>query len=111
MDRRVWAVPAAALIGLLVVAGADGMSQPPGGFGRGFGPPGFGKEKRKLVEQFDKNGDGWLNQEERAAAWEFAKANGRGGGKGGFQKGGFGKGGEPGRPGPKVSPTEVKTYP
>ncbi|MBI1832893.1 MAG: CotH kinase family protein [Planctomycetes bacterium] len=59
------------------------------------GPGGFGmKTRRKLVEQFDKNGDGWLNAEERKAAREFIKKEG--GGKGGFGKGfpgGKGKGG------------------
>ena len=32
---------------------------------RGFPPP-----DREIVKDFDKNGDGWLNQEERAAARE-----------------------------------------
>jgi spore coat protein CotH len=109
MDRRVWAVPAAVLAGLLIVAGADGLSQPPGGM-KAFGS-GFGKEKRKLVERFDKNGDGWVDREERAAAREFLKADGRGGKFGFGGPKGFGKGGEPGRPGPKVSPADVKTYP
>ena len=43
----------------------------PGGFGPGGGggfggPGGFGGEERKLVKQFDKNSDGWLNADERA---------------------------------------------
>src|SRR5947208_4062983 len=78
--------------------------------------PGFGLmgQVRKLVKQFDKNGDGGLNQEERKAAREFIK---KGGGKGGFgmgkgPKGGFGMGAkEPPKPGPKVKPDEVATYP
>src|SRR5436190_17154690 len=55
----------------------------PGGFG---GPMG---QVRKLVKQFDKDGDGRLNKEERKAAREFLKKDGRGGpgGKGGFGKG------------------------
>src|SRR5262245_31255976 len=59
-----------------------------------FGGP-FG-QTRKVVKDFDKNGDGWLNNEERKAAREFLKKGpgGKGfGGKGfggkGF-KGGFG---------------------
>src|SRR5262249_40738919 len=40
-------------------------------FGPGFGGP-FG-QSRKLVKDFDKNGDGWLNNEERKAAREFLK--------------------------------------
>src|SRR5207248_9680614 len=51
MTRRVWAVPAAALFGFLLVAGSSGgLGQPPGGkgdkggFDKGFGGPkgGFG---------------------------------------------------------------------
>src|ERR1035438_1588388 len=43
--------------------GPDGFG--PGGPGPG-GPGGMTAEK-KLVKQFDKNGDGWLNREERKA--------------------------------------------
>src|SRR5689334_14505845 len=54
----------------------------PGGFGGGFGGPGGPMgEKQKLVKQFDKDGDGRLNKEERTAAREFLKkerAAGRG---------------------------------
>jgi Ca2+-binding EF-hand superfamily protein len=59
----------------------------PGGPG-GFGGPGMG-QIRKLVKQFDKNGDGWLNKEERKVAREFLKKE-RAGGGGGFRPGGFG---------------------
>lgn len=101
---------------LLVLASQSGLGQPPGGqpggkggFGKGgFGPP--GGQQRKILKQFDKNSDGWLNQEERAAARESLKNAGGGFGKGGFGKGGFGKGGEPGRPGPKITPGEVKNF-
>ncbi len=49
-------------------------------------------QRRKLVPQFDKDGDGRLNAEERKAAREFVKT--QGGGKGGFGGGkkGFGPG-------------------
>src|SRR5262245_48936094 len=60
-----------------------------GGFG---GPMG---QVRKVVKEFDKDGDGRLNTEERAAAREFLKKTKAGfgmGGKGKGGKGGFGKG-------------------
>ncbi len=107
MPRRLLALPAAALAAALVAFCApDGRTQPP--FqkgGKGFRLPG-GQEK-KLVKEYDKNGDGWLNTEERKAARAAVKQANTG--KGGF-KGGFGRG-EPGRPGPRVSPAEVKNYP
>ncbi|MBI3823454.1 MAG: CotH kinase family protein [Planctomycetes bacterium] len=56
-----------------------------------FGGGGFGmKGRRKLVEKFDKDGDGRLDAEERKAAREFIKT--QGGGKGFGGKGGPGKG-------------------
>ena len=111
---------------------------------QGFGPGGPGGVERKLVAQFDKDNDGRLNKEERAAAREFLKKNpGQGGrgpfgfggppgggpgggprgggpggggppgggpGRGGFPggPGGFGRATEPGKPGPKISPSDVK---
>ena len=61
------------------------------GFGKGPGGPGGGT--RKLVKEFDKDGDGKLNAEERKAARETAKKGGKGGGFGfGGPKGGKGKG-------------------
>ncbi|MEO8594140.1 MAG: CotH kinase family protein [Candidatus Solibacter sp.] len=109
-----------------VLAGAAvSMAQPPdfGGFGGpggpggrgGRGPGGFGgpmNETRKLLSQFDKNGDGVLNTAERKAAREFIAANPGGGGFGG-RRGGFGRGGmtaEDVKPGPKLSPDKVKIY-
>ncbi|WP_439623774.1 CotH kinase family protein [Gemmata sp.] len=84
-------------------------SQPPGGGKGGFGPP--GGEERKIVKDFDKNSDGWLNADERVAARETAK---KGGGFGFGPKGGFGgKGGDRGtpKPGPAVRPGDVKAVP
>ncbi len=97
----------------------------PGGFGpggpgggRGFGgrgPGGMGgvQEETKLVKQFDKDGDGYLNAAERKAALEFQAKNG-GGGRGG-RRGGPGFGGRGGNqtaptPGPKLSPADVKSF-
>lgn len=111
MYRRTIAVPAAlCAAGLVLLCAPAGGAQPGGFEAKGFGPP--GGAERKLVKDFDKNNDGWLNAEERKPARDAAKR----GGKGGFGpppgfKGGFGKGGEPGKPGPKVAPAEVKTYP
>ncbi len=55
----------------------------PPGMGRGFGPPGMGGpgggmmgQERKLVAQFDKDGNGWLNKEERAEARKNSANNG-----------------------------------
>ena len=94
----------------------EGMSGPGGGR-RGFGGPGgpMGQE-RKLVKQFDKDGDGRLNASERTAARELIKKDGAGrrfgpgGGRGGpgGGRGGFrGRQDEPGKPGPKVKPEDV----
>src|SRR5688572_19987338 len=64
-------------------------------FGPG-GPGGVGPgQTRKLVAQFDKDGDGRLGSEERQAARDFLKKEN----KGGFA---FGKG--PGGPGAKFGP-------
>ncbi len=117
MNKRRWAALTAVGLGVLLLAAPpDGLGQPgpegkkdfggPGGKG-GFGP--MGAPERKIVKDFDKNGDGWLNAEERKAARETAK-----GGGGGFRpKGGFGKGGnqEPTKPGPKVAVADAKAYP
>ena len=118
MHARFGAAFVAAFMGFLIVSSGESVfSQPPAGKGKdfkgGFGPP--GGQTRKLVKDFDKNGDGWLNQDERVLARESAKSGGFGGkgfgGKGFGGKGGFGKGVEPSRPGPKVSPGEVAHYP
>jgi spore coat protein CotH len=123
MKLRTWAALPALSVGLLVLALKLGAQPPQGGpppFGRGGpgGPGGFMGQQRKLVKQFDKNGDGWLNKDERQAAREFLKKDGagRGGfgrGRGGFGPPGmFGRGGpDAPRPGPKVSPTDAQAYP
>jgi spore coat protein CotH len=80
----------------------------------GFKGGPMGGPARQLVKPFDKDGDGRLNKDERAAAREQMKQDGNkkggfpfGGGKGG--KGGFGR--EEGKPGPKVKPADVKNFP
>jgi hypothetical protein len=82
---------------------------------RGPGGP-MGGPERKLVAQFDKDGDKRLNTEERKAAREFNKTSG-GGGRGfgppggmggpGFMPGGPGGGREPSKPGPRLTPADV----
>lgn len=73
-------------------------------------------QQTKLLKQFDKDGDGRLNNEERKAARAFLqkeKAEGRGprgfGGRGG--RGGPGGNQEPAKPGAKIAPADVKTFP
>ncbi len=73
-------------------------------------------QETKLVKDFDKDGDGRLNNDERKAARESLKkqtGNRRPGGPGG-RRGGFGpRGGSQttAQPGPKLSPSEVKSIP
>jgi hypothetical protein len=80
------------------VRGAEGDARPrPEGRGK-FGkldPEKAEALKAKFLEKFDKNGDGQLDQSEKAAVKEaFQKKRQEGGfGKGGFGKGRFGKGG------------------
>ncbi len=100
------------------------MGGPGGPMGGPGGPP-MGEE-RKVVKDFDKDGDGRLNPEERKAARESIKKNGGanrgpfgfgppGGGPGGPGAGGrppfFGGGDEPGKPGPKVAKEDAKPAP
>ncbi len=59
----------------------------------GFGPGGMMGQKRALVKQFDKNGDGWLNASERQVARALLKKEREIRGPGGFRPGGFGPGG------------------
>lgn len=98
----------------------DGPAGGPDGFGPGRGGPGgpggMNREEIKLVKQFDKNGDKRLNSEERKAAREYINKQGtnrRQGGPGG-RRGGFGPpgmGAETAKPGPRVSPSDVKSFP
>jgi len=106
----------------IVTGGAAVMAlaQPPGGFG-GFGGPRGGRggpgggfsERTEILKQYDKDGDGKLNKEERAAA--LAGIGNGGGGRRGFGRRGFGGPGgnsdqEPVRQGPKLTPADVKQY-
>jgi hypothetical protein len=82
-----------------------------------FGPgPGGGmnQPERKVVKDFDKDGNGRLNTEERKAAREFLATQptgGPGGGRGGRGGGGGGRGGGMGgtpQVGPTITPAQVK---
>ena len=128
------------LAGAFLISGAIfACAQQPPDFGEGqpggpqFGQrrggfPGMMNQERKLVKQFDKDGDKRLNQEERQAARAFLKKereNGGGNLRGPGGPGGFGGPGGPGgprgfgrrqnqeppKPGAKVTPDEVKSYP
>ncbi|WP_232536395.1 CotH kinase family protein [Lacipirellula parvula] len=82
------------------------------GFGGppGFGPGGPGAEEVKLVDKFDANKDGWLNQTEREEARDSHQSNRQGprGGRGGPPRGfGFGRAQEPGTAGPRVAKEDV----
>ncbi len=74
-----------------------------------FGPGGPGGANRELVKKFDKDGDGRLNDAERAEARKEAAAGG-GGRMGGPR--GMGRGNqEPPQAGKSIKPSEVKSYP
>lgn len=90
--------------------GFDGP--PPGGPGRFGGPPSGVREDRKVVGQFDKNGDKRLDLAERKAAREFLAKNPEPRGPGG--RGPRGPRRESSAapvPGARVMVAEAKTYP
>lgn len=73
---------------------------PPGGFSPGPGGPGGPGGERKVVNQFDKDDDGRLSDDERQNAREFLKKEREErGGRGGFGPSGGGPGGPGGGPG------------
>jgi hypothetical protein len=88
---------------------AAGLQEPPP-FPGGRG--GFGAAERKLVDRFDKNKDKRLDVAERTAAREALASEGGGprgfGGRRGFPGG---RGLNPGTPGPRLTPADVKSYP
>lgn len=121
------------------MAGATVVAQPPGPGGGGFGgrfqggPP--NREDVKLVAEFDANGDGWLDREERDAARKSladrprrrfpgfgppggpgdreARGDRRGGREdaGGPPRGPFGRANlEPPKQGPHVTPGDVESH-
>jgi spore coat protein CotH len=88
----------------------DGQDFPP--FGPRGGRGGPNAQDIKIVKQFDKNNDGWLNAAERKTAREYARNVGRGGfpGRGGPRGGRGGESGPAGA-GKTITPADVKTYP
>ncbi len=95
----------AAVVGLFLAG--IGLTQPPGGPGGGFGPPGMGGT-RKVLKEFDADGNGRLDLAERAkarAAMKDRPAPRRFGPPGGMG------GGPTTGPGPKVDPATVATFP
>lgn len=111
--RIACAVVAAALLPWAGAAqGQGGQGFPPGGQGRqggmGPGPGGMGmmQTERKIVAQFDKDGDKRLNAAERkeARTWLASQPQMGPGGRGGRG------GGQAGSPGPKVTQAQVKKY-
>lgn len=84
--------------------GGPGGFGPPGGFGGPGGPGGFGA-RRKILKDFDKDGDGRLNTAERAAAREELAKNPP-------RRMPFGRGGDatPPQPNPKFNAKDAKVY-
>jgi hypothetical protein len=105
------------LAGAAVLAAATpslAVAQGPGGFGfGGCGGGGFGGpdgQNQELVERFDADGNGRLDQEERNTARAAIGPNL--GGRGGFGGGGFGGRGSAaaGSPGVRIDPEDVQIY-
>jgi spore coat protein CotH len=99
------------LLSFAALAAASGAAAPqrPGGPPGGFGGPGG---ERKIVAEFDKDGDKRLNAEERKEARTFLQSQPMGG-PGGRRGGpGLGRGGMvAGTPGARLSPADVKSFP
>ncbi len=99
----------------LAVAITVALTAAPGAQGPGMGPGGPNQPERKIVDQFDTDGNGRLDVRERQAAREFlasSPAQGRGFGPGAGRMGGRGPGpggpqAGPAQPGPAMRPEEV----
>ena len=105
---RILLLTAACLVSTMADASAQPGGFPGGPGGGGFGPPGgMMGQTRKILKDYDKDGDGRLNAEERKVAVEALKKAPMGGRPGG----GFSRGGEAPKPGATVKVSEVKSYP
>src|SRR5262245_18550324 len=110
-------------LGLALSSALAAAPQPPGKGSRLDGPPGIGPggavffagpmgQHRKLLKQFDQDGDGRLNKDERQAAREFIKKERETGHGGPGLRGPSPRGGETApAAGPHVDPADVKTFP
>jgi hypothetical protein len=95
LDRgRIAWVAAIAVLSVVVVPLTLGAQ---GGFGD--------RQELELVKQFDKNGDKRLDAAERKAARPVAASQGS------FRRFAFGGANASGRPGPRLSPSDVRSYP
>src|SRR5437773_11850138 len=101
MNRRPWRafylLVFAAFVTAPLLATQPGQDEKKEPDKKEFGKKGFAfggpmNQRRKLVAQFDKDGDGRLNAEERKAARDFLQKE-RASGKGGFGPGKKGPGG------------------
>lgn len=92
-----------------IVSAQEDFPEPPGGMG-GPRPGGPMNEERKILAQFDKDGDKRLNRDERAAAREFLKQNpqARRGGPPGGRRGPMGMERAAPASGKRISLDEVK---
>ena len=133
MKKLIYIAVTAAVAGLFL---SEGLTQPPGRFGPGgFGPGGFGpggpgrggpggprREERKILKQFDKDENEWLDETERAIARKEVQAQQTSGGGRAFGgRGGPGRGrpgrGRPGaeqatpKAGPQIATGDVEVYP
>ena len=81
------------------------------GFGRpgGMGPMGPNRPEQKLADKFDADKNGYLDPAERQLALKAVQSGGRPGGPPGRRPRGGQR--QPGTPGPKVSPKDVKIFP
>jgi hypothetical protein len=102
--RRGWRTRARVItLGVAVMAVSSAVTAQRGGFG---GPM---QQERKLVAQFDKNGDKRLDAVERRVAREWL-ATQPAGGFGGRGRPGGGGATAPAAPGRKMAPSDVKSY-
>ncbi|HEY5909284.1 MAG TPA: CotH kinase family protein [Verrucomicrobiae bacterium] len=116
------------LTGWAQPGGPEGFGGPPPGFGPGgFGGPGPGmgmKQTVEILKKFDKDGNGWLNAQERQEALKYLEQENNAGGRRGpggpggpwgpggpGGPGGFGRSEPAPLPGAKISPAQVKNYP
>ena len=99
MKRRTTLTAVCTLAIATLAGGLPGEAQV--GRGGGAAPGGNGPEL-KIVARFDKDGDGRLNREERAAALPSAT--------GGANQN-FRQRGTAGTPGPRLTPAQVRSYP